>query len=84
MKYTPGNWKAVAQSNEVITIKVDHIEICRINPNIEESVANAQLIAAAPELLDALERMLLWANIGDESPSRILRDEVKSLISKAK
>lgn len=41
------------------------------------------LIAAAPELLDALEMMLAWANIKDGSPSQHIRDIAQGVIQKA-
>lgn len=49
----------------------------------EEAGANARLIAAAPELLDALKGMLkLWRDIGGDESNYFL-SQTKAAISKA-
>ncbi len=62
MTHTKGNWERGSNSNMTRTlIKSDvHIEgekIAMIYPNAEE-IPNAKLIAAAPELLQALKAIL--------------------------
>lgn len=66
--HTPGPWR-IAKSAESFGIKEVsehsdlgfHREIAHIDPedweNIEEAQANAQLMATAPELLEAIERL---------------------------
>lgn len=70
-KFTPGPWKViesgvVAEGRFVIArIYLDPLK--EENAAIEESVANAHLIAAAPELYEALETCLLYgAMTGDD------------------
>jgi hypothetical protein len=69
-KHTPGPWEAVKWSchaaTTVVTGKIGpRVVICECSGHgrhTDESLANARLIAAAPELLDALERMVDVAN----------------------
>lgn len=64
MSYTPGPWKAPFSSYVI----GDGVKICQLtgiyvdNPNCD---ADAHLIAAAPELLEALERLVLAFDVGD-------------------
>lgn len=60
-KHTPGPWRWSANCREVVA---PGKSICRIDPGMlisfhapdeSERLANAQLIAAAPDLLEALE-----------------------------
>ena len=58
-KHTQGNWKEykgniVTESKSELPIDFD-ANICKLNTFLEEAEANAKLIAAAPELLEALE-----------------------------
>lgn len=71
-KHTPGPWKAVKLDEYTVVIKTDrnhtheciHIADAHI---MSGNLANAKLIAAAPELLDALQmaQRLLKLKIGD-------------------
>ncbi len=62
-KNTKGPW-VIAKDNQ--TIKSDETYICRIRypfspiDENDEIAANARLIAAAPEMLEALENALAW------------------------
>jgi hypothetical protein len=54
--HTPGPWKYGALSESVITER--GIEVCSLQDSeLDSKRANARLIAAAPELLDALQLM---------------------------
>ena len=58
-KHTPGPWKASALGRTV-TDGAEQV-VCRPSAyanNAERQVANARLIAAAPELLDALQEIV--------------------------
>lgn len=83
-KGTKGEW-----INNVFNIQVNPNEpiktstVCRVYGNDEESIANAKLISAAPELLESLKDLIEWANIKDGSPSQYLRDKALSAIKKA-
>lgn len=67
MKYTPGEWRisGISQDDGSISIAKDQIVICYVTNAAsffdvvskrtpEAQFANARLVAAAPELLDAL------------------------------
>lgn len=72
-KGTPGPWVASKTGRGIgpvsgiddqsfgMIIEVAYVEF---DPEIEVQVANANLIAAAPELLEALKECLPWVNNG--------------------
>jgi hypothetical protein len=69
-KHTPGPWKADDKGKAVfIPLRAHHCEQLGIQVGFvsweddKESLANARLIAAAPELLEALKRI---AKIGNQ------------------
>lgn len=59
------------------------ISICAINFNLEESEANAKLIASAPELLDKLQTLLTMYINESQKPSIRVVLETQELIKKA-
>lgn len=66
IKHTQGQWEVVAQMPSGYTIENEKGQVIAVideNSDIskEESIANAKLIAAAPELLKALRRLLTEA-----------------------
>ena len=70
-KHTPGPWKApkptIGDSNCLyIGEKTGNWDICVINtttaPTPKQAKANARLIAAAPDLLEALEQLTAVCN----------------------
>lgn len=69
-KHTPGPWH-VDSSMAAYRVASDSVVICELfgvaippQPAVEH--ANAHLIAAAPELLEALEEMVAMMDCGDE------------------
>jgi hypothetical protein len=85
MKHTPGPWKIEAERAYIQIMPTDNVAICELgrrgNPALD--LANANLIAAAPELLEALEdaeRVLEW---GEPEPKPIL-ERVRRVIAKAR
>ena len=91
MNYTKGQWKAELQGNLLQwQIKTDKENIAATNQTIvtdedvEEIEANAQLIAAAPDMYEALKYMLnifdrgVMGNIG-----RQVCDDAVQAINKA-
>ena len=82
-KHTPGPWE-VLDDRSMTSVVVEYGEICDIVQDgrpASENLANARLIAAAPEMLEALER------IRDESgPFNLgeMRKLVESTIQKAR
>ena len=97
-KGTPGPWRVSEKRGDLIDIRHENNEPGAMSLNLaqvvarqswlKEAEANARLIAAAPELLEALQMALEWI---DAVPSDTLlptmpgfdRDEVNSIIIKA-
>lgn len=86
-KFTPGPWKAVAYpAGKEIGFATHEIQYGNDGECVAEVVhgeVDARLIAAAPEMLEALKDLLIWANIKDGSPSQHIRDRAKEAIAKA-
>jgi hypothetical protein len=63
MKYTPGPWKVVDISDPMVYPEDGSTPICLITGMYHKprKYANAKLIAAAPELLEACEDMIATA-----------------------
>jgi hypothetical protein len=89
-KFTKGKW-TVAEFNKATVIaphgdKGKNIIVAQCDINSlhgkgvdsdkrRESESNARLIAAAPDMYEALKDFVLWANIKDGSPSQHIRDK---------
>ncbi len=93
-KHTPGHWVYHILDNQlpvVFTDDEDGITICqlydentRMGENAENNEANAKLIAAAPELLEALKDVLNHLEWDDsESPAQKAYDKAIEAIKKA-
>lgn len=99
MRHTPGPWevliteawKGVPGLTSVRTSeKEKYLTIAdKIGPTHSyrhpENLANAQLIAAAPELLESLKDLLAWANIQDHHSQQAVnvRNAAGAAIAKA-
>jgi hypothetical protein len=83
MRHTKGPWK-VDKSFGILEVCSDSYGIAKIDDNCGKELANAQLIACAPELLEALEECLNHFNYAEERASREYAEEVQKLINKAK
>ncbi len=75
-QHTPGPWRADESGRDVRTGGVGGLFVARIyavpredNPSVytDEQVANAHLIAAAPELLDACRTLIKYCSRRDGS-----------------
>ena len=89
-KWTPGPWitsgptqgKSAGQWTEVLTDTddvCDVVEICTLPPweiDLEEKNANAQLIAAAPDLYEALSLIL---DLGIAMPGPLFNKSIRAL-----
>ena len=91
MKHTPGPWEV--QDDEFMTsVVIEDGEICDIvqddRPE-KENLANARLIAAAPELVEACRVALIYLNAlmqdlsGDGWEEKHLRTKLWAAIAKA-
>lgn len=95
-KYTPGPWKAVSDVKNAGCLLVNPAvesklgtPICRIDlysdAKNDQRQANASLIAAAPELLEALQSVLAWCHSPtDTRTTSDIEDIVVSAIAKAR
>ena len=95
-KWTPGQWRATTRQGSwdwvVYTEDDPNIEICQTfhdgTDENEEGEANAHLIAAAPELYEALLKcLMLLEDYGAGEPdscARELFDEVCAVLAKAR
>lgn len=85
-KYTPGPWIAWYRGDEVEADIRDKsgVLVCRCYWPDEHR--NAQLIAAAPEMLQALELVKKWMLGGQPGPhsDSVVLDVIESAIKKAK
>lgn len=82
-KHTPGPWEIFGSSTLNITGKAmaKGRKVCSINATQDEDRANAALIAAAPEMLEALERVFRDLPANYDGP---MMEQVESAIKKAK
>ena len=84
-KHTAGPWKVsssilvCSEDGEVIANCLSMPEILELSIGIEESSANAALISAAPDLLQALEAIMAdydaWQKGDIENPIAIVNEE---------
>lgn len=85
MKHTPGPWEA-SQWRVCHSVGGDIGVICDTANNAktrtEENMANAKLIAAAPELLEACQ-MLLTLSLPHDVSGRAMVDKARAAIEKA-
>ena len=75
MKHTPGPWVCQTQANgssirhPVILSDDGAVATAQWCDNTQKTNANARLIAAAPELLEALQAFIKYADdVNDDSP----------------
>lgn len=89
-KGTPGPWRVSEKVGDFIHIRHDNNEPGAMSLNLthvtarsswsQEAEANARLIAAAPELLEALQECLGWVNNG---MARDVHNKAQAAIAKA-
>ncbi len=85
-KHTPGPWKVQRREGyvgqwEVVSTCETEWWIADAAPYNERQEENARLIAAAPELLEALEAVLYWAELiaGDTTDKEAAANEEASI-----
>lgn len=82
--HTPGPWEV--QSNMEIIVDATGLKVCDIEPDyrtIEQSDANARLIAAAPDLLEACNEALEWLRIAALPGLETTRNRIQSTLDAA-
>jgi hypothetical protein len=88
-KHTPGPWASnSADSFELCVYGNCHRIAKMAGGEINRDIANARLIAAAPELLEALQDFLNWSNsvyYGKDTRRELVRakDKASAAIAKA-
>lgn len=95
MNHTPGPWQADSEGREGWAVNYDscaewsHVAVVRPNSegsrpvDDDEAEANARMIAAAPELLAALKKLLNETDDGTQLCARHIVDDCKAAIAKA-
>lgn len=105
-KHTPGPWKCPDITLDIITAdRKQSIAVCHrsvdgnYKPGLQEAKANARLIAAAPELLEALKDCADWTRLCEhpevvklrhvdvvteaEACQKVAQDNARAAIAKA-
>lgn len=95
MAHTPGPWRVEINTEEDAdwarkwpTIVADEYEVVGtegLYGDIETDIANARLIAAAPDLLEALKAYDQWADktICTDQELKKIREQMRAAIAKA-
>ncbi len=78
--HTPGAWTFRAQTQGQFIIESTERSICWLDRHYDPTEANARLISAAPEMLDALQAV---CDAYGEQDS-LLMAQVKAALAKAK
>ena len=91
IKHTPGPWFITGSMTKYVEARIPGRmiqEVAACGPTAaddgygEQQMANARLIAAAPELLDALEEVVQWLELGDHEGQ--MHSKARAAIAKAK
>jgi len=93
-KHTPGPWEAQINPRfDDIEVHSDHgVRLADVNdvngltfaPERPEAIANARLMAAAPDLLEALEVAIEWDSHDDMGWPALWLEKAETAIAKAK
>lgn len=89
-KYTPGPWAISRIVRTAINHEDKHVAMVNyssfenIGPIGEEHEANVNLICAAPDLLEALEKLIIAWETGDRFMFYGYVEDAKTIINKAK
>ena len=86
-KHTKGEWEFIAPAIVSTETKEEIALIKSMSTGTSrnaESLANVKLIAAAPDLLEALSKLYTWTlHPGQRSPLDVILNECESAIKKA-
>ena len=83
--HTPGPWQQGRYGPESFEVQGEHRTLAIVRPVFSDAVtlANARLIAAAPELLAACERALAFVESMPDNDNVGLADCLRAAIAKA-
>jgi hypothetical protein len=76
-QHTPGPWKVHTEGKKTGILTSDNVDHVATVHNLYRQEANARLIAAAPELLEALAVFLAQYASHSTDPDREARPEIK-------
>lgn len=85
MKHTVGNWIAKPTGKNPIEVFASDVVVARVyawNKNPGELEANANLIAAAPEMYEKLQEVLNY--LTDQFGESVGTDEIENILKKAR
>lgn len=88
--HTKGKWLTAARKGDdwlsVVYVDGTPLEICQCfhSENKGECEANARLISAAPDLLEALEEAVQWDSHDSEGVPALWLEKARAAIAKAK
>lgn len=82
MSHTPGPWTILAEDYRVYAEDDYPVALASSHRESEQRLANAHLIAAAPDLLEACELMLTVAGLDREAPHAV--NVMRAAIAKAR
>lgn len=76
MKHTKGPWKVNDMALNYVVHSETYVQ-CRTDGHSENDLANAQLMATAPDLLEAAQETLAWLHefAGADAMAEILGEE---------
>ena len=84
-KWTPGPWKKREGAEWIIDGAVDYGRVASVGLGRRDVIANAHLIAAAPDLYTALEELLGAYTIdAGEVDRRLARKDAENALRKAR
>jgi len=86
MSHTPGPWIADDSAELCVTTEEGLViadVACPEEHDWREDMANARLIAEAPNMLDALRQVLAWRGLDGDGISDPVRQHVIGVIAKA-
>ena len=82
MSHTPGPWKVLVENHHIYAKDSYPVASATSHRKSEERLANARLIAAAPDLLAACELMLTVYGLKQEAPHAF--ETMRSAVAKAR
>ena len=88
MEYTKGEWKLTQVASGTITVHADNFTIARLEcygpaQRLQETMANAHLISAAPDMCEALKEMTPYLSYLDQNNLLRITSMIRKALTKA-